>query len=195
MRRRVLLLLLPALVASACGIPADEKPRAIAAEDLPPGLASRPTTTTTPPVDSVVRTIYFVRETTEGDPRLAPTPKRVRLPADIPQVLDTLFSGPDTREVSSRIPDELRLLDFSLDAASGTLTLNLSSELGTVTGTGQTLAFAQIVWTVTEFPDVRAVRFEIEGRPTDAPTPQESLPIVRRSDYQQYAAEVTGTPR
>ena len=54
----------------------------------------------------------------------------------------------------------------------GTARINLTGEINDVTGAAQEEAFAQVVFTALEFPEVKRVRFQIDGKEVDTPTDQ-----------------------
>ena len=61
--------------------------------------------------------------------------------------------------------------------------IDLTSEIDEITGDAQKLAFAQIVFTVLEFPQYERVAFSVEGEPINAPTDGENLAVVTADDY------------
>ncbi|HEX2090206.1 MAG TPA: Gmad2 immunoglobulin-like domain-containing protein [Actinomycetota bacterium] len=88
-------------------------------------------------------------------------------PAVARLALTALFRGPSARErragVESVLPDGTALRGINL--ANGTATVDLSREISGTSGEEELrLALAQVVYTVTQFRTVKAVRFEFEGR-------------------------------
>lgn len=82
--------------------------------------------------------------------------------------LGLLLDGPSAAElrsgVSSAIPSGTRLL--GLDVGGGTATVDLTSEFESGGGSlSMTARLAQVVYTLTEFPTVRRVRFALDGSP------------------------------
>jgi hypothetical protein len=75
-----------------------------------------------------------------------------------------LLAGPDAAEraagVTTAIPAGTRLL--GLNIAGGTATVNLSAAFGQA-GTAAAARLAQVVYTLTQFPAVSQVRFQIGG--------------------------------
>src|SRR5688572_31898073 len=81
--------------------------------------------------------------------------------------MEALLAGPNEQEsaagISTVIPDGARLL--GLEVTAGIATVDLSREFEPSTGTtGELLTLAQVVYTLTQFPTVDAVRFRLEGR-------------------------------
>jgi germination protein M len=79
-----------------------------------------------------------------------------------------LLDGPNDAELGARpamyttIPDGTRYLGLHIDA--GVATVNLSKEFEAGGGSASVLGrLAQVVYTLTQFPTVKAVRFELDG--------------------------------
>lgn len=190
MKRAVAALVLCATaVVAGCGVPDDERPRVIGAEDAYVDLA--PTTTLAAEVGDDQVAIFFIDRSGER-PVLASVLRSVTA-VNAPTALEQLLQGPrpDDREgLTSAIPSGTTVLGTSLE--NGTLTINLAATeeggLLSVQGTTQLEAFAQIVRTVTGIPLVRDVRFQVDGEHIPAPTdggPTEE-PVVR-ADYESLA--------
>lgn len=184
---RLVALLAVAVVAlgalGSCGIPDDDAPRAVAADEIPDALVAAPTTTTAP--QGGVGTNLFFIEAERGRSVLSAQ----RVPLDNQQartVLEALVGTvpedlPDG--VNSSIPAETRVLGTSLD--DGILTIDLSEEFATVSGDILIQAVGQLVFTATERPGVDGVLFTIEGEPTTVPDAESSelTTPATRSDY------------
>jgi hypothetical protein len=80
-----------------------------------------------------------------------------------------LLAGPTASESADRaittaVPDGTRLLGLSID--DGIATVDLSSEFESGGGSASIfIRLAQVVYTLTQFPSVQSVLFQIEGRP------------------------------
>jgi hypothetical protein len=101
-----------------------------------------------------------------------------------------LRGPPDPARAASVIPPGTRALDVGV--VSGVATVNLSQEF-TSGAARETLALrvAQIVYTLTEDPNVVSVVFAFEGTPApvitgDARVPDRPLPVGRK-DYARFA--------
>jgi germination protein M len=84
--------------------------------------------------------------------------------------LEALLAGPSRDEaaasVSTAIPAETRLLGLSIE--DGVATVDLSSEYESGGGSlSMFLRLGQVVYTLTQFPTVDAVRFHLDGEPVD----------------------------
>jgi len=83
--------------------------------------------------------------------------------------MTALLAGPTADEsgerlITSAVPDGSRLLGLTID--NGVATVDLSSEFESGGGSlSITVRLAQVVYTLTQFPTVQSVRFEIDGRP------------------------------
>jgi spore germination protein GerM len=189
-KRIVLVLAVVALGLVACGVPEDDSPQELSADDVPFGLLSTPTTTT--PDEEVLpenqAELWFVN----ADAQLTAVDSEVpsmSVDAVITALLDT---DPETLApgVSSFIPPETALLDSSIE--DGVLTVDLSDEFNSITGDRASRAVAQIVLTAAAFPggSVDRVAFEVEGEHqnvNDDRGRSQSDP-VSPNDYQGFLA-------
>lgn len=174
-----------AVAAAGCTIPRDDQPQAISRDALPAALFEPAGTSTT--IASATRTeratLFFTRAggVTDAPDTLIPTETEVavpRNPREFPKtVIDQLLKGPtkeqaENGDLRTAIPDTAQLLDTQLDG--DVLTLNLAN-VGTIEGTAQRQAVAQLVFTATqhppsaEYPTVRAVKFQQRGVPVAVP--------------------------
>jgi hypothetical protein len=137
-----------------------------ASSDLPsPSPAGSPVGGQT----TVVRA-YFYLGGEPGSAGLVPVLREVpRTPAIGTAAIAALLAGPTEAEraeqvITSAVPDGSRLLGLTID--NGIATVDLSSEFESGGGSlSITVRLAQVVYTLTQFPTVQAVLFEIDGRP------------------------------
>ena len=175
MRRSILLLAL--LVTAACGIPVDASPETISVDLGDLGEIEEATGARLAAVS-----IYLVR-----DDRLVHVTRDLPSPAQLSDVLESLVSGetdPEDRAgLRSSIPigTELR----GVTEEGGVARIDLSSDFAAVGGRQELLAVAQVVFTAAGIEGVDAVAFELEGTPTDVPTPSGALADhpVTAADY------------
>jgi spore germination protein GerM len=87
------------------------------------------------------------------------------------------------------IPADTVLIDTKLDDASGELTIDLSRSLFDIQGQELRNAFAQLVWTATDVPGVRSVRFLVAGNEYRVPDENgiEQPGAVTRANYASLA--------
>jgi germination protein M len=79
--------------------------------------------------------------------------------------LEALLAGPPVG-LGTAIPDGTRLLGLSI--SDGVATVDLSGEFGSGGGSASMLArLAQVVYTLTQFPSVEGVSFELDGVPAE----------------------------
>lgn len=184
-RARTLVLAVLLLVVGGCGVPAEDEPRDLAADSVQYDLlAPSSSTTSTTAAASDVRTvqIYLIR-----DEQLAPRARQMPVNVESAQIVAELLVGPREQELDrgygTAIPDGTELLGSRLDDT--TLVLNLSEELNAVQGERQTMAVAQLVFTVTELQRVDGVRFQIEGESVQVPKGDGTLTSspLRRADF------------
>ncbi|MDP1819316.1 MAG: GerMN domain-containing protein [Acidimicrobiales bacterium] len=193
-RRRRAVLFAVALVSVllvGCGLEGNSDPRAIAVDDIPPGLIDEATSTTTtivgaPTTASV--TVYYLA--IEQDVTLLTAVTREVVDPGRPQDrLEALLTPPTPEEqqagITTSIPAGTMLLDTELDDASSELTIDLSTSLFDVQGEELRNAFAQLVWTITELEDVDHVRFLVDGEQIRVPDEAgiEQPGAVQRADY------------
>jgi spore germination protein GerM len=193
MRRVALLIVIViALVAAACGLPEDSEPRAIPEDEVPPELDVEASTTSLPTGESSARLLYFV-DSSGVEPRLVPEERRINEGEGIEGVLRALFVDPEIEQNVTRIPTGVELLGTELDE-NGTLTIDVSDEFGESVGGNLELAVAQVVLTVTEFDEVERVTFEQNGEPTEVPTNEVAKSLVSRCDYAEFDPNPSDCP-
>ncbi|MDR2542954.1 MAG: GerMN domain-containing protein [Treponema sp.] len=138
-------------------------------QQTPPQQPIQPVT---PPAQTRDRTIYFAQ--VSGDGQILHTRVTRRLPVSqtpMQDVLNALLAGPSAEELSrgilNLIPQNTRML--SAIVRGDTAYINFSEDfLFTTFGVeGYVAQLRQIVWTVTEFQNIRDVQFLIEGRRMD----------------------------
>jgi germination protein M len=134
-----------------------------------PGGSPQPTGTPAPVGATIVRAYFYLG----GEPgsaglvavlREVPPTKAVATAA-----MTALLAGPTTAEsgdrtITTAVPAGTTLLGLSI--ADGVATVDLSSEFETGGGSmSARTRLGQVVYTLTQFPTVRSVVFQIEGRP------------------------------
>jgi len=177
------LLVALALLATACGVPRDDQPRALTGEDVP---FTSMAPSAAPDADGDRRVeLWFVR-----DGRVVPTSRRVDGPTDAPQLVELLFAGASQQEresgLLSVVPATLTVEDVEVRGGTAVLTLQgPDSEVRRL----QPLAYAQIVATLTS-GGVEGVRFRLDGRDLPVPRGDGSLSDgpVSRADYAELLA-------
>jgi spore germination protein GerM len=172
---------------AACGIPTAAEPTPIAKSDVPYHLLNPPTTTTTlagsPPAVGVAEQIYLVAP----NGHLVAATREVAVPASLTQVVGALLAGPTATESASGIQSFLNRTGVQVTLAQGTgvATVDFTTNPIQVVGPDQTLAIAQVVYTLTQQPGVTGVTFEIAGKGIEVPTAagaQVPGPVAR-ADY------------
>jgi spore germination protein GerM len=186
MTRRIALLTALVVLLCGCGVSTQDRPERVVLPVTP--SASKPDDVSD---GSVEVQVYFVRGA-----RLEAVTRWAS--ADDPRtVLGALVAGPDRREVLTGLrtaiaPQADPKLTTALD---GTVQVDLPPELTGLTGGNQLLAFAQLVWTLTGTPQVRAIRFTAAGSPIEVPT-DDGLAggPVDRDDYSSVSPSPTVRP-
>ena len=113
-------------------------------------------------------------------------------PAASPQVLlNMLREGPTKGEVETGLRSALLGQNVArvVSVVAGTATVDLRAAFSSLPSADQSLALAQLVFTLTGRPGVGQVRFTLEGQPTDVPLSNGSLVRrrVSRDDYSGVA--------
>ncbi len=177
-----------ALGFGACGLPTATSPTPIAKSAVPYHLLNPPPTTTTapgtPPAVGVAEQIYLV----SPDGHLVAADREVAVPASSSQVLGALLAGPTATETASGIQSFLsgNGVRASVTEAGGIAMVHFSTSPIQVVGPDQTLAIAQVVYTVTQQPGITGVTFAIGGKPIEVPTATAAAQVegpVGRADY------------
>ena len=135
-----------------------------------PTPTARPTPAPSPEGTTIVRA-YFVLGSFQDNAGLAPVLREVpRTKAVATAAMRALLAGPNEAELAARpamytaIPDETTLLGISI--TDGVATVNLSKEFESGGGSMSVQSrLAQVVYTLTQFPTVTGVRFELDGAP------------------------------
>ncbi|WP_138760221.1 GerMN domain-containing protein [Modestobacter altitudinis] len=150
-----------AVLLCGCGVGTQDRPEALGFSETPSASRADDVPSGTADVQ-----VYFVRGT-----RLEPV-VRSATAEDLPTSLEALVAGPGRAEVlaglRTAIAPETEPTLTSLP--DGTVQVDLPRELTGLTGGNQLLAFAQLVWTLTDVPPVRAIRFTSVGAPVEVPT-------------------------
>lgn len=188
LRRFALPLLALACAAAGCGLPSSNHVDHVDRRSVPFGLldTSPPGAPAQEPRGPEAQ-VYFVRE--QG---LVAVSRRVvgeNVPAEAVRLL---LEGPTADEaligLTSDVPARTRLI--SLDLSDHVVTVDLTSDFGAVGGSDQVLAVAQLVYTLTASRFIDAVRFAIDGKPTEVPDGSGSLSGAPRTrhDYRGLAS-------
>ena len=199
-RRWPLVAMAVLLGTAGCGISENREPQAIPPENLPVGLLDpNPSSSTTLPESGATTTITVYFLTRDGDTTvLAPVKREVKtIDAAMPGArIAPLFAQPTAGEQDrgfiTSVPADTTLLRATPLANDGDdLIIDVSSELFSVQGQDLANAF---VWTVSEIPGVRGVRFRSDGveiAAVDAEgTQQEGA--VTKADYRSLAPRGSG---
>jgi spore germination protein GerM len=158
--------------------PAENTPPAVTAPPPQPAVSLSPSSQATPPASQPAasagqeRGIYFTRIDAEGT--ILRTRVARRLPASDSPLMDglrALMAGPDTEEeqrgLRSLIPPTTRLLSVIVRGSTAYISLSEDFQYNTFGVEGYAAQIRQIIWTATEFSNVKDVQILIEGRRID----------------------------
>ena len=104
--------------------------------------------------------LYFCTSSVHG-PALASQPYYGSSNPSVEELVDALFQGPDTNELTSPFPRGLTLQDWTLK--DGLLTLNLSEQYSGLADVSLTLADYCLVLTLSQLDGVEAVQIQASG--------------------------------
>jgi len=155
-----------------------------------PGASLSPTGTPASSATMLVRAYFLLDDNSGGDATLVPVLRTVpETKATARAAMKALLAGPSAKELAANpairttIPDGTRLLGVT--TAAGVATVDLSGEFAAGSGSAAARArLAQVVYTLTQFSSIDAVRFELDGVPVTTFPPGISLDKpVRRATY------------
>jgi germination protein M len=118
--------------------------------------------------------VYFFLGSFTDDSGLAPVLREIpHTPAVGSAAMSELLKGPNDDEMGARpamytaIPDGTRFLGLTIK--DGVATVDLSREFESGGGSASVIGrLAQVVYTLTQFPTVKGVKFELDGEPVGA---------------------------
>jgi hypothetical protein len=125
----------------------------------------------TAPVETTTIRAYLLRLDDAGGIRLVPVLREIpKTQAVATAAMNALIAGPNAAELaaepalSTTVPQGTRLLGLSV--GDGVATVNLSREFESGGGSASVFGrLAQVVYTLTQFPTVQSVLFELDGAP------------------------------
>ncbi len=165
---------------------------AVSLGDAPSASTTAATTAAAPTASSISFDVWFARgEQLVSEPRTHSATPRVATAA-----LDALLAGPTPAERAAgdatSIPAGTRLLGVSVK--DGVATVDLTSDYESGGGSlSMQVRLAQVVYTLTQFPTVRRVRFALDGTPVNVFS-SEGIVLdhpVGRGDYANLAGGTT----
>jgi sporulation and spore germination protein/immunoglobulin-like protein involved in spore germination len=126
------------------------------------------------PAGTMIVRAYFFLEGPQGSSGIVPVLREIPATKGVATAaLTALLAGPNAREqaaprkISTTIPGGTQLLGLSID--NGVATVDLSREFESGGGSASVLGrLGQVVYTLTQFPSVKSVLFEVEGREVHA---------------------------
>jgi germination protein M len=174
------------------------------------GPAASPNATITPaatagPAPSgatIVRAYFFLGSFTDNA-GLVPVLREIpETTAVATAAMNALLAGPNAMEMAispamyTTIPDGTKLLGISI--ASGVATVNLSREFESGGGSASILGrLAQVTYTLTQFPTVDSVLFQLDGKPVTTFSGEGVIldhPVGRADYYDQLPAIFVDRP-
>lgn len=164
------------MLALGCSIRADRDPRA-----LPISTTTTSVPTVTPTVGGSEAAVFYVMDG-QLIPVLVSMPDH-RVSTALTALLDKPDKSVERAKLTTSIPVGTKISDATV-SDDGTLTIDLSRDFENVVGPARQQALGQIVMTVSDFPEVDSVRFEIDGDPLQVATPSRGdVSSVTDCDY------------
>jgi hypothetical protein len=161
-----------------------------------PTPSGSPEPTVQPGETTTIRVYFFLGSLTH-DAGLAPVLYEIpRTQAVATAAMEHLLDGPSDMEINTRpafyttIPEGTQLLGLTIE--DGVATVNLSREFESGGGSASVLGrLAQVVYTLTQFPTVDSVTFELDGEPVTVFSGEGVVldePVDRADYYDQLPA-------
>lgn len=190
-----------AVLGAACGIPVDSAPEVISNDQLPTALQPGSSTTTSLPAQLTEEVTIFLVDPGDGEPALRPVVRQVPVVESGTDleflILEQLLIGPTSEErldgnlTSLVVPSDEQISILALDRAVEQQLTVVLSETPAIEGENRTVAFAQMVFTLTEVDGVETVRFLVrseDGADEDIPVSTDTdegdvTRPVSRDDY------------
>lgn len=191
MRRRVVPLVMVALLSmlAACGVGADNSVETADREDVPFGLLEQdrePIAGPSAGSGAVVDVYLFDSE----EERVVPVARRVDS-TGVAAIADELEADPSDAESSLGLQSALIDVEpiAGVEVDGDTVIIDLAESFSELSGSDQTTAIAQLVFTLTERGGIERVAITAEGEPVEVPRGDGTLTrdTLDRSDYQSLA--------
>ncbi len=177
---------------SACGIGSDDTPR-----NLPPAEQQQLGVATDRSAGAATGTarVYLLAPEGAGQSRVLQAVAR-DVSENAPDVISELFAGPNAEELVGQfrtaLPTGLRLL--SATRRGSVLRVDVSQELGELSGEALVAAVAQIVFTASELDGVQSVKILIDGADQQWPAGNGELLSVPLTIYDYPGLVLSSQP-
>lgn len=141
-------------------------PQPIEQRDSPPELPRRPVESFTE------QALYFIRVEDDGTIIRTKTTRRIPVSGTpLQDTLEALIAGPGAEEENrgtiSLIPPETRVLSAVIEGNTARINFSEEFQYNTAGMEGFAAQLTQIIWTATEFPNIKDVQILIEGNRVD----------------------------
>lgn len=177
--RLVAILFGATLVASACGISNQGNARPIPDDDVPFGLLTDRPNAADPATTGRLVSVYLVGI----GKRLVTVERRVPPDAKLSAVVRALGAGPTKNELALGISSPLPPRQVaSATSSRGVAEVDLEASFADLPSQDQSVAIAQLVFTLTAQAGVGRVSFTLDGQPVEVPRGDGALttdPLVR----------------
>jgi germination protein M len=139
----------------------------------PGAVAATSTPEASPTGETMTVSVYFLRETRLGK-AVGTAHREVEIPEGktvAKSAITELLKGPTDKEaeigLDTAIPDGTKLNSINLDSETKVATIDLSTKFGNGEPDTIQAEIAQVVYTLTQFPTIEKVSFQIDGQDVD----------------------------
>lgn len=175
------------VLVAGCGVSAESRAHRADPEDVPFDLLEGEPTAPSPAPTGESVSVYFVR----GD-RLVEVERSLPEERDLDDLVEVLSAGPTEGELSSGITSSLppgQVEDVS--TLRGVALVDLEASFADLRTQDQSLAIAQLVYTLTGLPGIGRVSFTLAGNSVEVPRGDGALTTdaLARDDFDVFAPE------
>jgi spore germination protein GerM len=180
------------LAVAACSVPRDENARVIT---NPPRNTSVPVTTSNVNAERTPAKVYFVRSSDKKLEGVMTSVKKPGTPVDLLEAL--IVDGPQERRLESKIPQTATFQVIESSVPHELIVILQNFRVERLNRDALVLAFQQIVYTLTEIPDINSVQFSVNNAPYPVPLKSGDKPVGqgvhRMGDYDPETVYTTTT--
>ena len=172
------------VTSSGCGIAAQSDAEPIPADDVPFGLLDEQQTPATSRTGQEVEIFMVAGE------RVAPVRRFLPAGPDLDEIADSLAAGPTEAERSLGLSSSLPTGQLgSVTSARGVALVDLRASFADLRPRDQSLAIAQLVFTLTGRPGIGRVSITLDGEAIEVPRGDGALTIdaLARDDFSSVA--------
>jgi sporulation and spore germination protein/immunoglobulin-like protein involved in spore germination len=186
--RWILPIVVVAIVVAGCGS-SSESSSTVTGPTTTESAATTGTETTTG--NEIQLRVYFLRDGVVAPVARDVPATRAVARAALEQLIAGITAQDDGLDLTSDVPADTEVNGITI--AGGTATVDLSQSFAEGAEASLSSRLAQVVYTLTQFPTVDAVAFEVDGKPMTTVTDGEGMLIdhpASRSDYESLTPAI-----